>query len=282
MPAHQMGFFDPRLLPAPKPARVSKRLQVLITVKAAPNPSATYGETVCVAGVSTDLQSPGWIRLYPINFRDLKEDDRFRKYDIVELDATPAANDARSESWRPVMPTLTVKAHVPPWKRRRPLLDPYVEDSMCQLNVDSHDTGARSLAAVRVADVSDLVIRKHPGWTSDEQQKIDSYVGQLDLFESKYRSALKAPRFRGTFHWRCSDAACKGHKQGLIDWEFVALQRHLGGVSDADVVRSLRGRFLDDVCGPMKDLAFYVGNQAKRHHVFSVLGAYYPPSSKGK
>jgi hypothetical protein len=42
----------------------SRRLQLLVTVKAAPNPSTNYGETVCVAGISTDLADPGWIRLY--------------------------------------------------------------------------------------------------------------------------------------------------------------------------------------------------------------------------
>jgi hypothetical protein len=30
------------------------------------------------------------------------------------------------------------------------------------------------------------------------------------------------------------------------------------------------------MCDPRRDTAFYVGNQAKRAHVFSVLGVYYP------
>jgi hypothetical protein len=45
-------------------------------VKAAPQLSERYGETVCVAALSTDLQRRGWIRLYPINFRELASDDR--------------------------------------------------------------------------------------------------------------------------------------------------------------------------------------------------------------
>jgi hypothetical protein len=43
----------------------------MITVKAAPNPSEQYGETVCVAGLQASVESPGWVRLYPINFREL-------------------------------------------------------------------------------------------------------------------------------------------------------------------------------------------------------------------
>jgi hypothetical protein len=271
----QLGFFDPSLTPAPKP-RIPRRLRVLITVKAAPNPSSTYGETVCVAGISTDLAEPGWLRLYPINFRDLASDGQFQKYELIEVDATPASTDPRAESWKPVMSTLTRGASLPPWAKRRPVVDPYIEPSMCEINAGSLLSGARSLAAIQVADVSDFVVTDHPGWTKAEQAKIDSYVNQLALFGSNDRAALEAPRCRGKYHWRCSDRACKGHEQGLLDWEFVALQRNLKGRSDDETRTLLRERFLDQICGPGKDLAFYVGNQAKRHNVFSVLGVYYP------
>lgn len=53
-------------------------MRVLITVKAAPNPSATYGETVCVAGLRLDLDAAGWVRHYPINFREFDSDGKFR------------------------------------------------------------------------------------------------------------------------------------------------------------------------------------------------------------
>lgn len=274
----QLGFFDPPLTPAPKPPLIARRLSVLITVKAAPNPSVTYGETVCVAGISTDLAYPGWVRLYPINFRDLASDGQFQKYELIEVDATPANADPRSESWKPLMSTMTRGAFLPPWAKRRPLVDSYIEPSMCEINSGSLLPRSRSLAAIQVADVSDFVVTNHPGWTKAEQAKIDSYVNQLDLFGANDRTALEAPRFRGKYHWRCSDRACKGHEQGLLDWEFVALQRHLSGRPDDETKTALRQRFLDEICGSGRDLAFYVGNQAKRHNVFSVLGVYYPKS----
>ncbi|WP_375504847.1 hypothetical protein [uncultured Jatrophihabitans sp.] len=249
---------------------------MLITVKAAPNPSSTYGETVCVAGISTDLADPGWVRLYPINFRELGSDAQFQKYDLIEVDGTPAVGDPRSESWRPIMTTMTRSVHLPPWAKRRPLVDPYIEPSMCKINSGSLLPAARSLAAIQVADVSDFVVTPHPGWSKAEHVKIDRYVNQLDLFGTNDRTALEAPRFRGKYHWRCSDRACRGHEQGLLDWEFVALQRNLHDRPDDETQALLRHRFLEEICGPGKDLAFYVGNQAKRHNVFSVLGVYYP------
>ena len=58
-----------------KPMRADE-LEVLITVKAAPNPSEKSGETVCVAGLalSEGRTRARWVRLYPVNFRFLEAD----------------------------------------------------------------------------------------------------------------------------------------------------------------------------------------------------------------
>jgi hypothetical protein len=109
---------------------------MLITVKAAPNPSDKYGETVCAAGLSTDPLRPGWVRLYPINFRELEQAVAFSKYDIVSVDAVPARQDSRRESWRPRMSTLHVDSTVLGWPRRGRWLDSAITDSttMCRLH----------------------------------------------------------------------------------------------------------------------------------------------------
>lgn len=278
----QLSFFGPdEAGPEPKPVSDQVvQLQMLVTVKAAPNPSERYGETVCVAGLSTDPNRRGWIRLYPINFRDLGSGDRFRKYDIIKIDARPARSDQRRESWKPILATLVGIQHLRPWVPRRPWLDPFVEDSMCRLNRAARDNAnAQSLALVQPKDVSGLKLQRHPGWTPEEQQKIDKYVGQLDLLDSRDRTPLEAPRFRGAYRYRCHDRQCGGHQQGMIDWEFVAFQRKLGDLSDEEACRTIEAQFVGRLCAPNRDVAFYVGNQAKRAHVFSVLGVYYPKAS---
>lgn len=279
----QHSLFD-----ADPPARVKpsddgfRQLRVLITVKAAPNPSALYGETVCVAGLSLDLDRPGWVRLYPINFRYLDDNRKFKKYDVVTIDAAPARNDSRTESWRPQMDTLAVDAWLRPWNRRRQWLDEQVVGSMCALNEAAQkESQAPSLGLVRPAMIEDLDVEPHPGWSADEQSKIDNYVNQLTLFGDEERSPLEAPRFRAFYRWRCLSKTCRGHRQGILDWELVALQRRLATRDDAAVVREIRRVFLNKICNTAtKDVAFYVGNQAKRPQVFSILGVYYPPKVK--
>lgn len=64
---------------------LEEQARVLVTVKAYPNPSQSYGKTVCVAGVRVDTPSPEWVRLYPVAFRDMAYEDRFKKYQLVDL-----------------------------------------------------------------------------------------------------------------------------------------------------------------------------------------------------
>jgi hypothetical protein len=272
----QASLFGPEQAPDVKPGHDQVvRMTVLITVKAAPNPSATYGETVCVAGLRLDLDSPGWVRLYPINFRDLDSTSRFRKYEIVSISAKPARGDPRVESWRPDVSSIETVDYLQKWNPRRPYVEPYIEDSMCEVFRAVKDRPpARSLALVRPREILDVEIARHPGWSAGEQAKIDAYVNQLDMFGGD-RTPLEAPRFKGWYRYRCHSSRCNGHRQGILDWEFVAYQRRLPG-SDEEVQRMLRVKFLDQMCAPSKDVAFYVGNQAKRFQTFSVLGVYYP------
>lgn len=268
--------------PTEKPVDMGPEKQrVLITVKAAPNPSTTHGETVCVAGIRLGDAGPrDWIRLYPINFRNLPESSaKFKKYDIVSVECRPA-HEARLESWRPVMNTLRVETHLPPWSKRRSLVDPMVDDSMCKIRADAAaDARARSLGLIRPTEILGFRLEQHPGWTKDEQAKIDAYVGQLelDVFDDSHdKTPLEAPRFRGYYKWRCGEPNCPTHEQSIIDWEFVALQRHLWNTPDAEARAAIHKRFFDELCSPENDVAFYVGNQAKRPQTFSILGVYYP------
>jgi hypothetical protein len=260
------------------PAGDVTRLQLLVTAKAAPSPSERYSETVCVAGISTDLHRPGWIRLYPINFRELGEHESFQRYDIITIDARPVRQDQRRESWRPMMQTMRTEHHLKQWRPRQQWLDSYVENSMCRLDREARErSDARSLALVRPREVAGLRLEPHPGWTLAEQRKLDLYGNQFDPFNERHRTALAAPRFRGAYRYRCAERACPGHRQEILDWEFVALQQRLADLSDARLRQALENNYLTRMCGADRDVAFYVGNQARRADVFSVLGVYWPP-----
>src|SRR5689334_16925196 len=77
-----------------------QQTQIMVTVKAYPQPSRSYGETVRVAGVRVDTASC-WMRLYPVTFRELGLTHRFSKYQLVGLRVFRSASDRRPESFKP-------------------------------------------------------------------------------------------------------------------------------------------------------------------------------------
>ena len=64
---------------------ISLKEKILILVKTYPNLSKKYKETVCVAGI-TDFGE--WRRLYPIPFRKLPFDMRFKKFNWIEAETS--------------------------------------------------------------------------------------------------------------------------------------------------------------------------------------------------
>jgi hypothetical protein len=280
MSAHQDSLFGDELLvdDGKPPTDAPQSKKVLITVKAAPNPSLNHGETVCVAGIRLDeFGNRGWIRLYPINFRHLQSDSKFAKYDVVTVDCRPARQDGRVESWKPVMDTMRKVGSLKGWPKRRPYVDSLIQDNMCALRKASEkDASSQSLALVRPTEITGFTIEPHPGWTVAEQGKIDAYVNQMVLFDSTDKTPLEAPDYRGIYHWRCANPTCNGHNQSIIDWEFVATQRHLRKYGPTEAQAMLRKRWYEEVCAPSREVSFYVGNQAKRPQTFSILGVYWP------
>jgi len=53
------------------------KARVLITVKTYPLPSRSYTELVCTAGL---LDGEKWIRMYPIPYRFLQDQQQYPKY----------------------------------------------------------------------------------------------------------------------------------------------------------------------------------------------------------
>ena len=116
-----------------------KKKRILVTVKAYPNPSKKYGETVCCAGV--DLSNSQLVRLYPIPFRDLDNDKKFKKYSIIEVDCFPPSDDKRPESLRVDADSISIVSVLDTekgtWKKRKDIVLKVSIKSMCQVYSES-------------------------------------------------------------------------------------------------------------------------------------------------
>lgn len=132
--------------------------EILVTVKAYPNPSRSYGETVCVAGISGNQR----IRLYPLQFRDLSPDRAFTKYEIIRTRVKKHSNDNRPESYRPDQSSIQrvrVISAGNGWEERKQTVLPTASRSMCEIQRLQREKG-KSLGMFKPKEVLDFRIVK--------------------------------------------------------------------------------------------------------------------------
>lgn len=281
-----MGVSDPPAVAAgamnaPRPSE--ETAEVMVTVKTYPNPSETYGETVCVAGVRLDRERPEWIRLYPVKFRNVDFDSQFKKYEIIRVNgAYQHVNDNRPESFRPRQDELEHVEQLDTssnWQRRRMNLDGLIgATTMCEL-LDQNPVGGMavpspSLGLIKPLDIVATVVDGDP-WNAAEQAKIDK-ASAPDLFGTSLKPLEPAP-FAVRYKYRCESQKCRGHDQKVLDWEAgQAGRRWLREYGDADARAAMLKKWRDEMLAQDNDVHFYVGNQNVHRRSFSVLGVWRP------
>ena len=268
------------------PPRVGDQTaEVMVTVKTYPNPSETYGETVCVAGIRLDRGHPEWIRLYPVKFRNEDFDKQFKKYEILRANGTyQQPNDNRPESFRPRQDELQ---HVEwldtsdNWQRRRMNLGDLIGGTtMCDLleqnPVGGMGTPSPSLGLIKPIDIETTIVDGGP-WAAAEQAKIEK-ASAPDLFGTSLKPLEPAP-FAVRYRYRCQAPKCHGHDQKVLDWEAGQAARDWRlQYGDAGAREAMLNRWRDQMLSPDRDVHFYIGNQNRRRRSFSVLGVWWPKS----
>lgn len=264
-----------------------QRARVLITVKASPEPSKTYGDTVCVAGVRLNEDGSGeWVRIYPVAFRHLDSDLKFKKFEIIEVDLTRSSRDTRAESYRPNWETLTRTNQNGRYKTygadtRGPILEKLIGPTMCDLRLGVEaDLNAQSLGLVEVRDLRPLRFEVHGSWTELQVASMTAVMSQPDLFgEVDTTPVLQAPRFKVYYDYFCMNLICKSHKPRILDMELSALQYRYRFKSDDELKAIITTKFHTEMWNAKVRTYFFVGNFGdiiKRKN-FSVLGIYRPP-----
>jgi hypothetical protein len=84
--------------------------RVAVLIKALPQPSKTYGETVCCAGVTADGR---WKRLFPVRFRHLQGSSSFSRWDWVRFGYRVPTRDNRVESCHVYEDSIAVECPLP-------------------------------------------------------------------------------------------------------------------------------------------------------------------------
>ncbi len=261
-------------------ASEKQKLKVLITVKTYPIPSKKYDELVCTAGVT---ESGDFVRLYPINFRDLPFTQQYKKYQWIEVNAVKhEGRDVRKESFRPFCDTLKLIGEPIPsnpgnWSERAKYAIAKKARSMEDLS-DQQRADRTSLGIFRPKKIHDLVISADdPEWPPKFLQALQ----QQRLFERRQKTLVPPRKVPFKFHYcfECDDPRCKAnHRMMIEDWEVGALFWRMvdKGASHKEASEEVREKFLNELCGSDRDTHFYAGTILAHPTSWVVIGVFWP------
>src|SRR6266436_2792203 len=139
--------------------------RVLITVRTYPIPAQKSIEASCTAGITRDGQ---WIRLFPVPYRLLEEDKRFKRYQWIDVSVLKARNDPRPESYKLNADSIKIVSAVPTnngWQARKDLIFPLKRHCLCCIKQEGKEKGSPTLGIFKPAEIQRLLIKPTaPQW----------------------------------------------------------------------------------------------------------------------
>ncbi len=258
---------------------MTEHLKVLITVKTHPIPSSKYDELVCTAGVT---EAGDFIRLYPINFRDLAYSKQYKKYQWLEVDAVKHSGwDSRKESYRPDCDSIRLAGEPLSsrnnWEERARYVLAKRSQSMEELYA-RQEQDKTSLGIFRPKEVFDLVSTPAE---ADWDLRFKAALMQQRLWENRKASKepLRKVPFKFQYKFSCDDPQCNGsHKMMIEDWEVGALYWRCvdGGATPDEARTAVKRKFFNQLCASDRDTHFYVGTILAHPKSWVVIGVLWP------
>jgi len=256
-----------------KPRETKK---VLIVVRTYPTPAQKGVEVSCTAAIT---EKGEWLRLHPIPYRFLPLDQRFRRYQWIEL-AVKKASDARPESYTPITSSIKIVSQPLPtanaWRARKEILFPLKAHCLCCLARERDEKGHPTLGFFCPKTIERLVITpSSPNWTPAQL----AILRQELLFEKKPAEELEKIPFSFRYKFQCEDDQCRGHKLFCTDWEMGESWRKWKREYGRDWEAKFRQRYETEMI-QKNDTHFFVGTVHKYPATWIIVGLFYPPKSK--
>lgn len=258
--------------------------RILILCKTYPSPSGKYTETTCVAGMD---QNGNLLRLYPVPFRLISQEQKFKKWQWIDTKIEKARKDHRPESHTIKVDTIQTGDTVTTkneWAERRRLIAPlHTYHSFTEIEKDRAKSD-QSLALLKPARILglDIVPVKNPEWTDEELDKLEQAQRQGDLFETETKQDIKIlQKLPYDFYYRyeCgSGSKTKAFRHKIVDWEVGALywkySKDYGDNWEHHVRNQLEANL------PAKDLMLLMGNQHRFQDQWLIISLIYPPHQR--
>jgi hypothetical protein len=266
------------------------KANVFITVKAYPKPSGKYEELVCTAGL---LDGKKWIRIYPIPYRFLTDNQQYPKYSWVEVDLIKNTDDFRPESYRPKqgLDEVFIVKHIlgtkDAWAARRSFVLSEVYTSMRELIELAKGSKKKSLATIKPKEITGFKIEAtEREWKEKWQvQVLQSSFFDLDEQGITEKRLLIRKVPYDYFYEFITEGDKLPRKLKIEDWEIGALfwncLKQTNGNEEAAnnlVKQKYINEFVEN-----RDLYFFLGTTKQYHNIgpnpFMIIGVFYPPKT---
>jgi hypothetical protein len=270
-----------------------ERKRVYITVKTYPTLSEKYDELVCTAGICED---GSWIRLYPLPFRKLEHEQKYKKWQWIEVDVERRTRDFRPESYQVLnLDNLTIipaKSSKIDWDERKRIIFK-TEKSFTNkaeiISLTKTNPPSRTLLIFKPAEIVKFYTKPtERDWPKEKLDLIKEKVKQLSLFQTpdeiikEFDVVTKLP-----YEFRYIFADDEGVESDLMieDWEIGALYFNClqNAEGDANIaLEKVKQKYWDEFM--KKDVFFFLGtrlrDQFRSSNPFSIVGVFYPPIDK--
>lgn len=241
------------------------RIEARILVKAYPQSSQRYQETVCVAAIVP--KTGRLIRLYPIRYRMLPEQHRFSRWDLIRATVVQDRTDGRPESHRVLEGTLEVVERGLPKSQRVKLWAPHVYNTRAELD-EARKRDGTSLGIVRPDPGSfRFKVKNVDHAEGDELLLAQSVVSQAQLYEEQLPPL---PEPTHIFELQYTSGGIK-YTNKLIDWEVQQADAKFARKYGAeDGLRHLKEKYQVEI--PSRGLHLILGTVKQHPHRFTAIG----------
>ena len=256
-----------------------EKKKALIVVRTYPTPAKSGVEVSCTAAITDKGE---WLRLFPVPCRFLPDDQRFRKYQWVDIDVRKS-NDSRPESYKLIPDGIRVLDEPlstdQEWQARKDVVYPLRAHCLCCLQKQRDAHGHPTLGIFRPRTIDKLVITSESAeWTEAQL----SVLRQKHLFEKSPKTELEKIPFSFRYEFYCDHDECDGHKIICTDWEMGESWRQWRSKYKEGWEAKFRERYEQEMIEKL-DTHFYVGTVHNHPHIWIIVGLFYPPkSSKGE
>ncbi len=266
--------------------------KVFITVKTYPTLSKKYDELVCTAGI---LDDGSWVRIYPLPFRKLEYENRYKKYQWLEAPLIKNESDPRPESYK-IVDMNQVQLFGEPigtqqgWKKRKDIIfkNNSVYHDLTNL-IKKANNNEFSIVIFKPTKILDLVIETvEREWSYENLELLKVKANQLSLFQTEEelkKEFMVVDKLPYKFSYKFQD--CNGKESTLMieDWEMGMLYwkclRQTKGHEDK-ALALVRKKYINEFS--KKDLFFFLGTTRQFHgwakNPFVIIGVFYPPLKK--